>query len=153
MDSVCMWKGSYFHEVVFSWKNRGKLLYATAAMALDIEKTTLNDWERFLEYGRGGVRGRGQGFDFNYKHHNNRRANKTQKDLTLRLIVNEFFSVSGSPSRALLVYHWWVSFMQDKWMAINWRVVEEIALVYVITLKNIFDFLIFHDKNLSYTYM
>lgn len=55
-----------------------------------------------------------KGFDFYHQHHNNRWANKTQKDFTPRLILTEFFSVSGSPSRALLIDHLWVSLMQER---------------------------------------
>lgn len=119
---------------------------------------------KMLRIWKRGIRGRGQGFDFNHQHHNNRWANKTQKDFTPRLILTEFFSVSSSPRRALLIYHLLLRELlllqpivslfsqeyrlckKDKWMTISHRVVEEIALVYVITLKNIFDFFIFHDK-------
>lgn len=69
-ESTCAWKGSYFHEVVFSGKNRDKWLYDTAAVTLDIEEATGNDWARDRRKERE-LSGSMQGADFNRQHHRN----------------------------------------------------------------------------------
>lgn len=96
-----------------------------------------------------------KGFDFYHQHHNNRWANKTQKDFTPRLILTEFFSVSGSPSRALLIDHLWVSLMQERQVNGNqstcgWR--NSIGVCDNLE-KYVWFLKFFMIKHLSYTYM
>lgn len=71
-------KGSYFHEVVFSGKNRDVWLYDTAAVTLDIEETAGNDWARDRRKERalsGSVRGVG----FNRQHHKTSNKQNTER--------------------------------------------------------------------------
>lgn len=102
IDAVWVWKGGYFHEVVFSWKNRGKLLCATAAMALDIEKTTLNDWERCLEYGKGV-----QGWSTRALISIPSTTITAEQTKHRKISPRDWFLLSFSQSQAVQVGHYW----------------------------------------------
>lgn len=102
MDSVWVWKGGYFREVVFSWKNRGKLLCATAAMALDIEKTTLNGWERCLEYGKGV-----QGWSTRALISIPSTTITAEQTKHRKISPRDWFLLSFSQSQAVQVGHYW----------------------------------------------